>query len=431
MRTVLMTNSDSIDKDFGLQKLDSAINLISRLIDGDHPHRDSRQALEQIIEVYSQERETLRDLDETAQLDTVLERCRRVNIKLERLKKFLGLLIRSTNIRNAFEFYFPVRILAAELVSPSVRIVIGSEWNFSPYTYPMALPELPDFIFIGIPASECQNPLILPLAGHELGHVVWRRKGAKTEFDKIIRTRVLELYKKYWTEFDSLFRPKISQDKLEIDMFAQNIWGQSNQLAQRQLEEIFCDFMGIYIFGRSFLHSFRYLLAPSLGQTRVPPYPPIKRRVEYMLFLAQQYGVEDSGNFQNIFSETEIQLTPNDAFILKIADEATQQLYKELIPMVDKYHGSVEKFTAGANGEKHIKECLNSLVPPNSIQSIPALINAAWDIRLNLDDWELFNDLAKNARWQEKLRVLRDLVLKGFEVYEYGKRLERHAAKRT
>jgi hypothetical protein len=100
-----------------------------------------------------------------------------------RLKRFLGLLLRSSNLRNAFEIYFPIKILSTELLEHNTCVVLSSEWEFSPFIYPVALDELPEFVFIGIPASECHNPLILPLAGHELGHVVWRRKGAEAEFD--------------------------------------------------------------------------------------------------------------------------------------------------------------------------------------------------------------------------------------------------------
>jgi hypothetical protein len=46
-----------------------------------------------------------------------------------------------------------------------------------------------------------------------------------------------------------------------------------------------------------------------------------------------------------------------------------------------------------------------------------------------LDDWSILEDI-KDVKKQrgEKLRVLRDLVLKSLEVYEYHKRLEKHAA---
>lgn len=93
---------DSVDRDFCLQKVDSAISMVERLIDGDYPHLDSRAALTKIAEVYRRDRDLLESIDATAAKDTVLEHCRRVNINLVRFKTFLGLLLRSSNIRNAF-----------------------------------------------------------------------------------------------------------------------------------------------------------------------------------------------------------------------------------------------------------------------------------------------------------------------------------------
>lgn len=424
-----MTIEASVDRDLCLQKLDSAVAVVRRLIDGDHPHRDSHEALEQILSVYSSERRRLTGLDETAQSDTVLEVCRRINIKLARLTIFLGLLLRSTNVRNAFESYFPIRILATQLFTPRARIVVGSEWHFAPYTYPLTLDELQEFIFIGIPASECDNPLILPLAGHELGHVVWRRKGAKTAFDSVIRECVLDLYRKNWNEFSNLFKPQFSPEKLESELFGQLIWGESNVLAQKQLEEIFCDFLGLYIFGRSYLHSFRYLLAPSLGQLRSPSYPPISRRANYLIYQARQYGIEHAADFAEIFSSGEPQLWPDKAFIVKMADSATEQLFTKLSELVEDFRGNAEMFSAGAAMESQAATCLKQLVPPTSVASIPAIVNAAWDIRLDLDSWNILEDVPAPDRRSEKIRVLRDLVLKSFEVYEYGKRRLKYDAK--
>ena len=66
------------------------------------------------------------------------------------------------------------------------------------------------------------------------------------------------------------------------------IWGRSFELATRQLEEIFCDYYGLHIFGLSFLHAFRYFLSPSLGQYRINEYPPIKERALFVKEAAEQ-----------------------------------------------------------------------------------------------------------------------------------------------
>jgi hypothetical protein len=423
-------NSDSFDKDFCLQKVDSAVSMVERLIDGDHPHLDSKDALARILEVYRKDRDLLLSIDPSAAQDTVLEYCRRVNINLVRFKAFLGMLLRSSNIRNAFELYFPIKILSLELLEQRTAIVLSSEWNFSPYTYPVALPELPEFIFIGIPASESQNPLILPLAGHELGHVVWRRKGAKREFDPVIRTEIIRLYKERWTRFTKIFDQSPSgPDKLETDLFSRGIWGQSYKLAQRQLEEVFCDFIGVYVFGQSFLHSFRYLIAPSLGYHRSVNYPRLRDRAGYMARYGKELGLPEIKGYATCFSEQDYTLAPGETFILEVADETTKNLHSKLPAIVEKYRGKAEPFNVRPGDEAGVKQSLLNLVPSASAKAMTAVVNAAWEIRLEIDKWEILADIEdETKRKREKLRILRDLVLKSFEVYEFQKRLHKYEA---
>lgn len=423
-----MTNHASSDGDFCLQKLDSAISLAERLRVGDYPHRDSERGIDRIIEVYKAERAELVNLKDGAQPDTILECCRGVNIKLVRLKIFLGMLLRSANLRNAFEQYFPIKILAAELLGKGASLVFSSEWNFSPFTYPMPLPELPEFVFIGIPASECQNPLIMPLAGHELGHVVWRRKKVREQFDPKIKDAVVRLYKENWSDFIRVFGDKYDKDRIEIDLFMRRIWLESYTLCQRQIEEIFCDFVGFYVFGPSFCYSFRYLLAPSLGFKRSQFYPRIIERAEYLVYLANMYEVKGFESYPEAFSEEEADVSPDRQFILKIADLATKELYKELQPFVEEYCKQAEKFDAGAAEESGIEACFRNLVPAASVRSMAAVVNAAWKLRLNIETWEILDNITDmEQRRKEKLRILDDLVLKSFEVFEYRKRLAKNA----
>jgi hypothetical protein len=400
-------------------------------LDGDYPHVDSRKALERIAEVFAADRLRLQGVDENDDPNVVLGYCRQANINIVRLHPFLGMLIRSSNLRNAFEIYFPLKILSAEAVeSDDTCVVLGSEWLFSPFTYPTALKELPEFIFIGVPASECQNPLIMPISGHELGHVVWQRRGAKKEFDQAILAEVVSTYQNNWNRFVSLFGPKFDVSKLETDMFLRRIWTQSYKLASRQLEEIFCDYLGIYIFGRSFLYSFRYLLSPSLGQYRPVNYPALRNRVRYLEHLASLYGIDAAEGFNAAsFSDSPPTLSPSDQFVVDMADTVTEKLYGKLVGVVDKYHGSAEHFSQGAAEEERLHESLKKLVPPTPVTSIAALLNAAWDLRLSIADWHILPGIENDQRRTvEKLRVLRDLVLKGMEVYEYRKRIIGYAS---
>lgn len=418
-----------LDRDLCLQKVSATISLVKRLSENDYPHTDSKEALAKLLAVYENDKRLLTNIRPEAEPDTILEYCRRANINIVRLKSFLGLLLRSSNLRNAFEIYFPIKVLSQELLEQPTCVVLSSEWIFSPYTYPVALPELPQFIFIGVPASECENPLIMPLAGHELGHVVWSRRGAKQKYDPEIRSCILDLYRKHWPRVLELFRPLAPPERLEIDMFLRGIWNKSYKLAQRQLEEIFCDYLGLSIFGNSFLYSFRYLLAPSLGQYRSVLYPRLDKRTAYLEHAAKQFGMKLDSDFHESFSEEEPQLSPADTLLVEIADEATELLYKRMLRPVEEYRGRVPMFVQCDDEEKHARECLWNLVPPATVSSIVPIVNAAWSIRLDVDAWDILGHVEDNDdRRAMKLRVLRDLVLKSFEVYEYRIRLEKHAA---
>lgn len=424
---------ESLDKDFCLQKVESAIALIDRLLTGDHPHEDSQVALIHLKQCYENDRSLLQTLDESASKDTILGYCLHVNVNLVRLKEYIGLLLRSTNIRNAFELYFPIRILARNLIGDDAAVVLGSEWSFSPYTYPLAVKELPKFIFIGIPASECQNPLILPLAGHELGHVVWGRQGAGEEFENRVQPKIVQLYEANWEPFKSAFSGDWKEDwkvsALETNIFLQNIWAESFELAVRQLEELFCDFIGIFLFGQSFLHSFRYLVAPSLGRIRNVEYPAVRKRAEYMAWYAEQIGIPVPTDFVQSFREDEPNLTKQVKFVVSMADAATASLYPDLLPLVEKYRHNAIRFDTDATTDVNPEPFLRALVPPVKVGAIAAIVNAAWQIRLKVDDWDILKNIEDpEKRRREKLRVLRDLTLKSYEIYEYTKRVSDNAA---
>jgi len=405
-----MKNSAEVDVEFCLEKIRSVIALISRLLDGDYPHRDSHTALQKLLAVYQKEEQKLLDVDLSLSREIVLEHCRSANVQIVRLKRFLGLLLRSSNLRNAFEIYFPVKMLATELLGKDTSVVLSSEWEFSPFIYPTGLTELPKFVLIGIPASECHNPLILPLAAHELGHAVWRRKNVQVRFGPKIKRQIIDLYRQNKVEFDARYG-SLSDRPLMAALT------EIYKLATRQLEEIFCDFVGIYVFGEAFLHSFRYLIAPSLGYRRSPLYPGVRTRAEYMVEAAHNYGISGFDDFPASFGYRESESGRAPSLEQRIADEATNALFAELLGLVEKYKGKAECFTEGKGDEQRAFDSLSGLVPVAAIHSLAAIINAAWRLRLDIGEFKVEDDV--------KLRVLRDLVLKSLEVYEFRKRVEK------
>jgi hypothetical protein len=424
-------NSALLERDFCVQKLDAVLALIKKLLDSEFPHPDTKAAFQQLELVYKDEVSRLSSINTKASHDTVLGYCLNANVRIAQLTQFLGMLVRSSNLRNAFEMFFPIKVLARELLTPSKsKLVLTSEWNFSPFTYPISPDELPEFIFIGLPASESQNPLILPLAGHELGHVVWRRKGVQNKFEPEIKTHLIQLYRNNWDDVRDTFFDgnEISVGKLETDFFLRRIWGQSVELANRQIEELFCDFVGIYVFGEAFLHSFRYLVAPSLGRQRNLTYPSLRKRAECMLFAARHHGIETIQGFIESFQEQEPKMSKQMQFILRLSDEATANLYPKLLDLVEKNHGDAHLFSVGAANLERVRTNLQNLIPADHIDSIAVIVNAGWRVRLAIDKWDILAGEADyKKRRQEKMRVLNEILLKSFEVYEFRKRLSQHA----
>ncbi len=101
--------------------------------------------------------------------------------------------------------------------------------------------------------------------------------------------------------------------------------------------------------------------------------------------------------------------------ILEVADEATKNLHNRLPVIVDRYRGKAESFATGISDEPGVKQSLLNLVPAASAKSMTAVVNAAWEIRLEIDKWEILSDVEdEDKRKKEKLRILRDLVLKSF-----------------
>ena len=197
----------------------------------------------------------------------------------------LGILRRAGQTRNAFEFYRPLGRLAENLLHETdVKLILSSEWDYSPFIrHGMGHVDDGRCIYLGLPASEAGNPLIIPLVGHELGHALWRAammKEAKTGEGVIGRDnaeqrqaqikRASDLIAKVSNEIGS-----DAEDKLKP---LRDV-SKTNQMVQ----EVFCDFVGVRIFGESYLFSFHHLLSPNVGDTIRSQYPRMILRFKLMV----------------------------------------------------------------------------------------------------------------------------------------------------
>lgn len=122
-----------VAKQYALQRIQSALNEIERLKDSDFPHNHPKEALGVIEQTLRARFTSLDSLSDKNQPDVVLASCSDALVELFVLHPRLGFILRSTNVRNSFEIYRPVLTLAKALLGPHIKLILSSEWEYSPF----------------------------------------------------------------------------------------------------------------------------------------------------------------------------------------------------------------------------------------------------------------------------------------------------------
>ena len=254
---------------------------IERLKQSEFPYMHSRDALDLLAKKFEHQQSVLEKISPSAPPDVILNACSISVYQLFLYVPILGFILRSTNIRNAFEAYAPLLRLARSILGDKTKLIISSEWAYSPHVY-QSITDLPDFVLIGLPAPESANPLLIPLAGHELGHAVWKSEGFATNFEKQIADGILkEITENRWKEYEAAFPQAKKEHYNNNDILVRPIWLTAYTWALRQVEEIFCDIFGVCLFAESYLRAFEYLIAPGSTGERTVLYPNMARRVSH------------------------------------------------------------------------------------------------------------------------------------------------------
>lgn len=309
--------------------------------------------------------------------------------------------------------------LAQTLLGSSTKLLLSSEWDYSPFVY-LPSNDLPDCVLIGIPAFESANPLLISLAGHELGHNVWSQNHVGSKIDAVLRDKILEAIRgPFWTEFEP-FSPNASHSNLTTDLFVQQTWQPAHAFAKRQLEEIFCDVMGLRLFSEAYLHAFAYLLSPCIGGERSPTYPSTHDRVAYLLAASNDLGVSVPTDFANLFDSESAPSNPVTQMLVKVADFGVKQLFQSILQEarnIADAKGSPNRNRARIDS---IQEDFKMVMPSDGNAPLTDVINAGWEL---FHDDGLWNDVPQ-IRSEDRLRVLYDLILKSCEISEFVKRTE-------
>ena len=176
--------------DYARKRLRAFLEEVDNLAEDEFPYRASKDLLDELSKLFRLKLTRLESLGPKSDPDTVKHACGLALGALFDYLPLLGFVRRSTNVRNAFEVFGPLLRLARDVLEPSVpkpdrkaRLVLSSEWDYSPFIYP-DVPELPGFVLIGLPAPESSNPLLVPLAGHELGHSLWSKLDSQGSWNR-------------------------------------------------------------------------------------------------------------------------------------------------------------------------------------------------------------------------------------------------------
>ncbi len=373
--------------EFSKARLFGVLAEVERLAQGEFPYRHSQEALEALRQHFRGHIKKLTALPPDKDPLIVGTFCAEALYDIFENIPLLGFLLRSTNVRNAFEVYGPILRLARQIIGPNTKLILSSEWEFSPFTF-RYVPPLPDHVFIGISASESENPLVLPLAGHELGHTLW----AAHEFDKLFYPRVeramLSILAGRLPELDSMYpgfvKITATAAELDLDIPVKQYIADSVEWALTQTQEYFCDAVGLYLFDEAFLHAYAYLLAPRAASPRVFDYPNTLPRIKSLTKAASYFRKQSSrlysvpANYSTQFEDADEPQDKDIRFRVSLADAAASNLGATIYQLVTKLLKKARVPTLNKTKKAKLLKDYRLVVPSSSAGSLTNIINAAW-----------------------------------------------------
>jgi hypothetical protein len=402
------------------QKLINVGRTIENLLEGDFPLNSGKTALQRLARVFE---ELGRKLDRAKKLnDDSSEKqiAALINVKTIEVLPILGFILRSTNVRNAFELLDPLQIIANSILQGNAQLLLSSEWDYVPFAYPQSLEDLKSFVLIGMPASETSNALLVPLAGHELGHAVWRNRGLGGGAHATLQYKCEDLFKaqKNMEDFCKYFPEYKPNDIVGKEILLESIAGAVED-AVFQAEELFCDMFAYSLFGPSYVHAFTYILAPGSGRMSGTKYPSHKTRISVLKKIAEAEGdsVPDIDALR--FSDEAPRSNPRERFLLRMTETSVAEVTDGLWNLV-KDLITAGKVTRPNNAltNKHLKE-FRLGIPASAPKSLGDIINAGWMLYRELQSDGITKDVMVR-----QVSDLNEMILKTVEVLEFRRRVE-------
>ncbi len=411
-------------------RLRAFIDEVERTGELEFPYAHSSEAIKRIKSDFDEKLKYVELLLKSYDSGSAATQCALSLKKIFDCLPMLGLLRRSTNPRNPFEVFGPLLRLAGDVLEPKVpkaerktRLILSSEWRYSPFIRHND-PILPGFVVIGLPACESANPLILPLSGHEFGHSLWNEHKLKQYFTGDLQVCIADAIKSRWDDYLKLFpavKPLKQTDILKLK--AKRTWLPAFEWSAKQAEESFCDFVGLKIFGRSYLKAFAYLLSPKLSGMGSQWYPNMAARVANLVTAAKSFGVSAPEHYQSMFeADTSPPLGPADEFRLALADDALEGLVPALINKAGDLIEDTGINLPTDQGAAAIFDRFKLGIPAVGVKCISDILNAGWRAYEDSDFWKGDLQLAEDTNRRKK--NLSELILKSFEVFEIEQIIE-------
>ncbi len=188
---------------------------------------------------------------------------------------------------------------------------------------------------------------------------------------------------------------------------------QAVDIGLQQLQEFFCDFVGLFIFGQAYLDCFDYLLSPTQSKERHPPYPAVRERARALVRNMPKLSLRAPGSFEDRFA---VQKCPFEAsepayFHLSLSDDTSSRLANEAADLAFKLCNQGGLVTPKSADATRILKEFESGVPAEKVGSLGAILNAA---RRAFKSQTFLPGVSDHKR----MAYLNELILKSIEILE-------------
>jgi hypothetical protein len=389
-------------------RLQSTREYVREIMSEPFPHEDSKSALIALDALLTKQLGIVSRTSPDAAEALTRSIAASSSYYVDQVLDCLGMLKNSASIRNPFEVHGPLKEFCKKLVAKDAHLILTFAWNYVPFTYPHNNQVLPKFVVIGLPASECGNALILPAAGHELGHSIWRVvEPSFSNLEAVVRKTIRTKFRKQLKEH----HPNARLD----DLVSMPIWRNAHEWAKAQCEEIFCDLIGLHIFGASYLYAFEYIVAPKLSEFRSQMYPSLRRRASLIAQAAKDLGIGSFPRFADRFVDEKKQNGKNqwDDVQQEVADTVLIDYFPVLEKKVKRLCEKSEIEVPKPDSWRNICAAFRQSVPASKLTGLPEIINAAWEVYL--DAKFAPKEICGNKPRRD---VLNEMVFKTIEILE-------------